>query len=214
MDNGFRFRIGEVFPADSPLAHWLVVLSMGLNDLLLANQWLLNGLEGDALPHENLYRGRLAAMHTFELVKFLHDGLQEEEVRTFVQSLPDEVRGDYSLAVALFDKGNPFRGQIEGARDRFAHYVALDRKAVKKALAELAEEEGQLTVGTKLDHFRAHYGDAVALKLFFAGEEESALRTFITGFSNIAVTLLRFTESALGHYFARLPSGAVTGQSA
>lgn len=71
---GYRFpRIGDVFPADDPVARYLVVVSIALNDVLAATKRLIEGLEKDLPPHDNVYAMRLAASHIWEMLKFLEE---------------------------------------------------------------------------------------------------------------------------------------------
>jgi len=68
---GYRFdRNADVFPATDPVARYLVVVSMALNDVLAATKRLVDGLEGDAAPYENVYEMRLAGPHIWEMLKF------------------------------------------------------------------------------------------------------------------------------------------------
>ena len=68
----YRFRIGDLFPADNALARWMVILSAGLNDVVLVNGWLLDGLESDAPSRENLYRVRLSSTRCFQAPTVRH----------------------------------------------------------------------------------------------------------------------------------------------
>jgi len=50
-----RFRLGEVLPADEPLAQWIANLSRALNDLLLARRRLKRGFADDTPAYEHFY---------------------------------------------------------------------------------------------------------------------------------------------------------------
>ena len=87
--------MGEVFPADDPIARWLVTMSVGLNDVVLANG-LMEKAEKD---YENLYFFRLASSHLWELVKFIaesHDAW--EEIQRFVAELSDDGRKHFEAS--------------------------------------------------------------------------------------------------------------------
>lgn len=204
-----RFRTGDVFPSGSTSARWLVTLATGLNDVVLVNRWLLDGLDGGAPSHENLYRVRLSAMHVLELATYLHDTVADSEIATFTQSLPAEAQADLEIVLGLFVKGHSFRPQLEAARHAFAHYVELGRKPVRTALAELDDEDSEVVIGTT-GEFRADYADKVALRLFFAGGDEKAFRTFVATLSEFTAVLMRFVETAVGAHFARQPKGTLT----
>ncbi len=62
-----RFKVGDALPADDPLARFVLVVSMGLNDNSLSNTRFVNTKE----PYELLYFFRLASGHLHELAKRL-----------------------------------------------------------------------------------------------------------------------------------------------
>ena len=142
---GIRFRIGDLFPADDPLARWLTGCMAALNDLLLVNGWLIPRLESDGPHHVNVYLGRLGASHVFEVAKFLHHSERRvPQVRTFLDGLNADARAAYERVKAVGPAGTePFAGQLEHARDHFFHYAALvphapDHEKLKQAMHEHA----------------------------------------------------------------------------
>ena len=71
---GVRFRVGDAFPADQPLARFVVVLLLALNDLLPRNERLTEDRDDELPPHERLYLARLVGSHLFELATFVGRG--------------------------------------------------------------------------------------------------------------------------------------------
>lgn len=208
----YRFRIGDLFPADNALARWMVILSAGLNDVVLVNGWLLDGLESDAPSRENLYRVRLSSMHVLELATYIKDSGADPDVAAFMATLDPKGQQDLATINGLFS-GNPLRSRLEPARHQFAHYVTLDKKVTAKALTTLADKVGELTAGTTGD-FQAGYADKVAEKLFFfwvddLAKDQAALRSFISELSEFTATLMRLTETMIFMYFAKQSLGVV-----
>lgn len=204
----FRFRFRDAFPPDSRLAHWLVMISAGLNDLVLVNRWLTAGLANDAPAHENLYRTRLSAMHGFEVAKFLRDGMAEQEVVAFVGTLPSVARADLETILSLFDEANPvrkeFRRHLESSRHLFSHYEELKNKSVRKALKAFADEHGEMVVGDRLAEHRALFADDIGVLLFFSVDDEAAFRRFASDLADFTTALMRFCEEALVAHLAGL----------
>src|ERR1051325_2640691 len=103
MAEHYRFKIGDAFPADDPTAQWLTSLTMGLNDLLYTNRRLIEGLEGDAPPYENLHGGRTVGAQVWEVIKLLRAGANNPDLHEFVESLPDDARTELETALAVYD---------------------------------------------------------------------------------------------------------------
>src|SRR4051812_40280120 len=85
----YEFTIGDVFPADDPVARWLVTISVGMNEVVLAN----TKFEAGEQDFENLYFFRLASTHLWELAKFISQTYTAwEEVGAFVDGLSEAAR--------------------------------------------------------------------------------------------------------------------------
>src|SRR4051794_2118935 len=93
---GIRFRDGDLIPADEPLARWITIVAMALNDAVLVNGWLIPRLQGDGPAHENVSLGRLAASHLYEVAKFLDKSERRvPAVAAFVGRLGEDARAAY-----------------------------------------------------------------------------------------------------------------------
>jgi hypothetical protein len=103
---GIRFRVGDRFPADDPLARWLTGCMAALNNLLLVNGWLIPSLESGGPEYVNVYLGRLGASHVFEVAKFLHNSERRvPQVRVFLDGLEGEARAAYKRVKAVGWRG-------------------------------------------------------------------------------------------------------------
>ena len=91
MANGqiIRFKIGEAFPADDPLARWVTVCAMAMNDALLVNRWLIPRLQEEVPSelHETVYLGRVAAAHLYEAASFLRKYRRQPKIKKFIEDL-------------------------------------------------------------------------------------------------------------------------------
>jgi len=216
---GYRFeRIGDVFPADDPLARYLVVVSMALNDVTWATKRLLEGLEGDAPPYENVYALRLAGSHMWEMLKFLSGSEKNSpEVAAFLDGLPEDAREYYRSALARLeadpkDGARPFKASLARLRDQFSHYTDLDRKELMCALEAVGDDEGLLHVGERFGDFRALYADEVAGQLAYRSEDDQLvdLEAFVTKIRNATNDLMRFGQLALREYLRPIAGDKLT----
>lgn len=214
---GIRFRIGDLFPADEPVARWLTVCAMALNDLLLVNRWLVPSLKDDGPAYVNVYLSRLGAAHVFEISKFLHQSeRQVPEVRSFVAELGDDERAAYERFKAVGPAGTePFASQLEHARNQFFHYAELlpnaeDFEKLKMAMTAHADTVGEIQdPGKFVEGFRALFADDIATMLSFPDEDPLAttaklapvdLRDFVPTLSSAISDYLDFAVAAITDY--------------
>jgi hypothetical protein len=196
------------------VARYLVVVSMALNDVLASTKRLIEGLEADAAPHENVHAMRLAGAHIWEMLKFLDQSARDwKEIAEFVSGLPDATQEQYEAALARSEEegSGSFRGALARLRDHFSHYSVLDRaqhhkgrEELTRALEAVADHEGVLHVGNEIGDFRALYADEVAGQLMFRspGEDLDPFREFITEIRDARGELLLFGQLALREYLA------------
>jgi hypothetical protein len=141
-----RFKVGDALPADDPLARFVLVVSMGLNDNSLSNTRFVNTKE----PYELLYFFRLASGHLHELAKRLRRAHEEwPEVQEFVADLQEDFRHDFESIVRLADPNDDVGQKLERFRNEFFHYPDLRRKTAERgklplmqALTDAADTEG------------------------------------------------------------------------
>lgn len=202
-----RFRIGDALPADDPLARFILVVAMGLNDNSLANTRFVNTDE----EYELLYFFRLASGHLHELANRLRVAYEEwPEVQKFVAGLDKQYRDDFAAIVHLADPKNDTGEKLGRIRNEFFHYPDLLRKTaergklpVMEALRDGASDEGTISVGEKaLGGVRAHFADELGAKLVMAhvglGEDEQ--RALVKELGELQAAYGRFAQAALGRY--------------
>ena len=114
-----RFEVGDALPADDPLARFILVVSMGLNDNSLANTTFVETEE----PYKLVYFFQLASGHLYELAKTLRRAYEEwREVKEFIDALPQEYQDDFDAIVSLADEKNETGRRLRHLRNGFFHY--------------------------------------------------------------------------------------------
>jgi hypothetical protein len=89
LTHQWRFQIGEAFPADSPLARFVVAVAQAMNDSDLANSLFVKA----AKDYERIYFFSLASSQLYEAAEMLYQAHREwEEVRGFAACLEWEYR--------------------------------------------------------------------------------------------------------------------------
>jgi hypothetical protein len=212
----WRFRIGDAFPADSPLARFIVAVAEGMNDNLLANGSFVTA-EKDS---ERLYFFSLANSHLYELAETMRKAHQEwDDVRNFVDNLADEFQEDFTKIIALADQAGGWpRNRLKELRDMFFHYLRLDRAAAQagqlpllRGLTDAADMEGEVVIeeGGPLNGVRATFADEVFVKALTAEFEDGELERLVATFADYQPALNRFAQAAIGRYLRELPDGVV-----
>lgn len=208
---GIRFEIGDLFPANDPLARWLTPCAMALNDLLYVNRRLVPLLQNDGPNFESTYLSRLAAGHLYEISKFIQrsEG-RVPEIRSFVAALDKDARDAYKVVKAAGPRGAmPFSEQLAHARNHVFHYAELvpnadDYETLKRAMTAHAGEPGEIRDGgTLLNDFRALFADEVATELAFPGDMD--FREFVTTLSTTISAYLTFSVAAITRYISDAP---------
>jgi hypothetical protein len=155
-----RFKVGDALPADDPLARFILVVSMGLNDNSLSNTRFVNTKE----PYELLYFFRLASGHLHELANRLRRAHEEwPEVQQFVAGLQEDYRDDFESIVRLADPNDDVGQKLERLRNEFFRYPDLRRKTAERgklplmeALTDAADTEGTISLGEYLHSLGEH----------------------------------------------------------
>jgi len=211
-----RFKMGEAFPADSVLGKWMVLLSVLLNDLILANEHLVEALDrsGSSPSPEGVYFFRLTCSHFREAAKFLDCAHRQPQVKAFLEVLNSDARRDHDFVRSTFSpwQGSFVETTVKPIRDTFFHYPALGSIELKAALCELAMRETEVLLkGTRIHDVRAVFADEVGVRLALGHLGDDAnIRVAIDRLTEVTTALLRFMDAALTEYFSRLPCGAVT----
>lgn len=217
-----RFKIGEAFPPDDPLARWVTVCAMALNDALLVNRWLMPRLQEEVSsePHENFYLARVAAAHLFEAASFLRKHRRHPEISAFIETLEPEYQEQYEALLQIGKGGQEgFPEQLKEARNTFFHYPKLifgteDREPLKRAMIEHAKDEeeqgikrGEIRdIPPALTGFRAGFADDIATEMMLPENTGAEFPKFIGNVSTNLGQLLSFLKAVLNAYTQTKPS--------
>lgn len=213
----WRFRIGDVLPADNPLARFVVAVAAMLNDSILSNALFVRSER----PYERSYFFSLSTSHLYEAAETFYRAQRDwAEVREFVAALEAERSEEFERLAALArpDAGWP-GSRLKEIRNSFFHYVRLDRAAADAGRLALVEGmaaaqnvEGVLTIepGGLLSGFRAAFADDIGVSALTASMEDGELDRLAVALGNYQGALSRFAQAAIGRYLYEQPEGTVT----
>jgi len=215
----FAFKIGEAFPADDPVARFLVVLAMMSNDLLRLVDLMLADEGRD--PALRLFCFRVQTALFFEASSFVRESHRRwPEVKSFVSGLDAAVRTDFERVVGATDRRSPvFLGEWVGeSRNRTFHYPdshpmrPAGQDALSIALQRCQDVEGHISVGTgeEIRSVRFGFADQVAVQWFPDVDEPGVL---IGELRERVVALVGLAHRAIAAYLGTRPGGVQTGKA-
>jgi hypothetical protein len=215
-----RLRMGDAFPADSPLARWVMSLSIALGDMRIAMDYAVR----DEQPfHERAYFVRLMDAHMRETVKVVVLGHEREaEVRAFVASMPKD--GQEAFEEIKERLAQPFElrpdvtllDELKRLRDDYFHYPldAASQERLSEAMRVVENERGVYALED--DKLRATYADLVTANVVHpfgdaTGEEVDALSQEMHGrMVELVGPISTLIQGVEAHYlFGHLPEGTV-----
>ncbi len=196
--------MGEVFPADDPVARWLVTMSIGLNDVLHSNGLMVQA-EKD---YEDLYYFRLASAHLWEVAKLITASYDSwPEIQAFVAELADPAHEHFEAIGTIATTGDvaSIGTELVQVRDLFSHYQEMDeqgrenpRDPITKAMAALVDEEIELEIGEEVHELRLSYGDAVIAQTVMRLIPEEDMQKHVLGaFAEGVGHVAQFVQIAL-----------------
>lgn len=174
------FKMGEAFPADDPIAVWVLNLSIALGDLRIAATY---AVRAEQPAYERLYFVRVFASHLREILKLLDLDYRERlDVRNFVAELPQEAQEEREEAVQLLNATFPSRREVEvwkdlrRLRNDTFHYARDDgsRARLRASLHAVSKLEGAYMIGDE-GWLRADYADLVVANRMHPFEEDLPL---------------------------------------
>lgn len=229
------FKIGEVFPADDPVAVFLVALSTALNDLLFASRLLVGGDNEEPSVREpsdveQQFLLRLSIGFVYEVRESIKHARKEKKVERFLAGLPDAAQA----AMAAIGDVNPPEGPwvrkaMEHIRNQAFHYGGKwNWEDIEWAMRAVANEEGDIEMAnSQLVGMRMRFADLVAIQHMGRrfpeyqddpeaepGEEiiNERLRTLVKAVRSIVTAAMNFAVEAIDTYFDSLPDGVVRSE--
>lgn len=166
--------IGKVFPADDPVARFVVAMAMAQNDIRFA---AIDAAKKNDADHPRFrYMARLSIAHTYEAVYALSRWREKyPEIREFIKRLPADAQDDLKQASKVIQQIG--EGVLEHSRNRTFHYPYPDDRRNPDSDAELTEI---------LEHMQADPTE-VAIEYQKDGSEEYDLK-----FADDVATLATF----------------------
>ena len=222
----YIFRIGDVFPAEDPVARFLVSLSTGLNDLLFVNRLLVPDphwglLRREATPEENIFLLRQGLSAVWELLLLFRESSKPVTIRgeevgpsavaTFLVALPPPARQFVDLLRGFDDPESKFRRTAAQVRNHTWHYPPPGSKELRRALKARASDLGVLELGEKMPSIRANFADLVALEHLtrFIGDDCEALAELFRALADATTAFVHLAQYALDAWLAKLPEDVV-----
>jgi hypothetical protein len=178
----YTFSIADAFPANDPVARFVTVLAMVINDWHRTMEMMVTASAEDPEGKQAETRGirlmlaRQEAAACFEATKFIDNARKRfTEIEAFVQSLGPEAQEYIDAVEAAADRRSPERlGWLEDHRNVTSHYPELSREKhaagneeIANALMKTASIDlhGTVTIGETDHSLRFHYADEVAVQL-------------------------------------------------
>jgi hypothetical protein len=212
-----RFKIGEAFPADEPVARFITGLGM------ISNDWLR--LIDDMLDYEDespegtgrrisLFRRQAALVH--EAATFITDARRMfPAVASFVDGLELKARDTCERVIGAIDSSSPhYLGRwLEEHRNVTHHYPKMHPAAAQhgeeemaRALGAAADIEGTIDSGERFGDARFGYADEVGVQLLPSLDDPS----WVEDLRDAAMTLAEFAQRAAQSYLETRPAGTFT----
>jgi hypothetical protein len=214
------FRIGDAFPADDPLARFVVAVAQAVNDNELSNRLLI-----EAKDYERLYFFALASSHLYEAAETFRQAHREwRDVEAFIATLKPEYQKDFERVSSLAAPSAAWpANRLKSLRNSFFHYLRLDRAAadagqlpIVEGVRGVAQEEGTLIVeaGGVLTGIRSLFADDVLVSRLAAEYEDGELERLADALPDFQGGVSRFGRAALGKYLGTLPQGVLRDMKA
>ena len=163
------FRIGDVFPADDPVARFVITFAMFANDLFRSTA-MFGRLDDETIEDmgRRLMLVRYQASLFHEVVTFIRDARRVPAVEAFVVSLEADAPGQLAT---MQDAAHELGPWLENHRNLTFHYaemhparIAAGRDDLMRALADAADERSMIEA-VEGDRLGFPFADQVVVQL-------------------------------------------------
>ena len=212
-DRGLRFRIGDAFPSDDPIARWATVLGMAINNTVYVN---IRIIEGELPPELHVYYFRLVAAHFFESCVWLEDTPRHwPQVAEFLHELSQDSLDKLERLQGFAKQDHPQHERLRRLRNTMFHYPEMhpskERAGIEelaKALHDARDVVSSIEGGLEYASFRASFADEVTVQ--FVSPDDEGIKTLLEELSGPMFELIEFGEQVLLAHLKRIDSGMVT----
>lgn len=210
---GIGFKIGDVFPADDPIARWATVVAMAANNTIYLN---IRMIEGDLPPELDIYYFRLVAAHFYEAAEWLKKTRTTwPEIDDLIRSRDAESQARYDHIVSFASQRHPLNERLRRSRMTLFHYPEMHPNKEQAGIEELANAlahakdlDGWIEGGQDYASFRASFADEVAVQ--FLAENEAETRELKGQLKDPVFQLVEFAQAVLLAQLKRAPPAATT----
>jgi hypothetical protein len=214
-----KFKFGEVFRGNEPIARWLIAMAIISNDLKLTLKSLIVAMkdkETSPFLPEALYFVKLTSSHLYEASKLVEWALsQYRPIYPFLESLPPEAKDELQKLKRVLFEDAFSKSILRPLRDSFFHYPNIEDSNFSEHLENISDIETYYYAHTFSTFSRAVFADEVATKLMFGNQEEQSHQNNMNKARDATIIMLRFCDLALAHYFSSyIEEGKVTIEDA
>lgn len=201
----FEFEIGETFPADDPVARFVVVLAMVSNDWHRLTRLMV------AVGEEPDEEGRAVRLMLLRYSAATHSEARDRiaqarsafpnEIEPFVAGLNVEAQQQLAILDAPLSWLKPHRNVTFHYPELHPNAYAAGEEEIGEALKAAASERSSITGGT-FGNVRFAMADVAALALLVGDiRDEERMRKLVKSLSEATIALGMFVQLAFDAYY-------------
>jgi hypothetical protein len=215
-------RIGEVFPANEPVARFVTVVAMMSNDWvrLMEDMLALADDTPDVSARRVMSFRQQAALHD-EAARFIADARRRfPQIDAFIQTLDQDAQNECEQITGGIDPESAhYHGDwLVDHRNVTFHYPEMHpdkakhgKEEITEAMKAASELEGTISFGQGMGSVRFGFADQIAVQWLPDVENEGHL---ISTLREAVMALARFAQRAVGAYLESRPADRYTVEAA
>lgn len=167
-------RMNEVFPHDSDVAKWIVGLAIIHNDFVFLKRKLFKTSDDISdWIFETTSVLKILTASLRESIFYLEESEKLEEVRIYINSLPQYTIQKYEILKQLFRSGEKAEllQRLSNTRNITYHYTKPQRKELSEALEASGNEILIYEESNKKFFFAEHIKNTILLRALFSSNE-------------------------------------------
>ncbi|WP_091017155.1 MULTISPECIES: hypothetical protein [Paenibacillus] len=201
-------RMNEVFPSDNDVAKWVVGLAVIHNDFLFLKKKLFKSSDvlSDLISEAPSILKILTASLR-EAIFYLEESEKLAEIRTYINSLPEQLIQMYMALKLLFGNGAKadLLQKLTNARNITYHYSKPQRNELSEALKALSNEIIFYEENDQRFLFAEHVRSTILLNSLFSSNEirlgqELPISELIISIKESIETFIDFSNKVSRHY--------------
>ncbi|WP_231124942.1 MULTISPECIES: hypothetical protein [Paenibacillus] len=201
-------RMNEVFPSDNAVAKWVVGLAIIHNDFIFLKKKLFKSSdELSDLISEAPSILKILTASLREAIFYLEESEKLEEVRIYIDSLPEHIIQIYKTLKLLFRNGEKadLLQKLSNTRNITYHYSKPQRNELSEALEEVSNEIVFYEEKDQRFLFAEHVRNTILLRSLFSSnelklEQELPVAELIISIKESIGTLIDFSSKVSKYY--------------